>query len=553
MAKFDRLPYDKSIVDRSGSPRVRFASPDGLSWPSVSSWDFVHWHSFLSQHGWSVDEVKQYYYYDRFTYGFGLRHSDNDPFKWFYLPVPRAVDFHATKTPNILYGGAVGGTKSTTARWDAYRQCWSIPEFTALIMRRTHQELKRNHMKFVARESKRINDFVGREIMEWVPTEFELRFKHNNSVILFGHCQNEGDEEKYLSDEYDAFYPDEMATFLKQQILGVASRLRSVARDGVRLIPRLGGTSNPGGAHTLWMRDYFILRQLNEADAIEDPRYDAADYTYIHARLYDNPYLMDPDGTFSTYENRVYARGGTRARQLINGDWSAITGQFFEEFSHKHVGRLFIPPGTKVERWIDWGYSKPGICLWVAILPSGHLYIFHEYVFTKTLPSIVAKHIRAETVNLLNQHKGMRLGKTVGDPAMWGIDSGTGEAIERTFGRNGVVMQEGDNQRVLGWSRLREWYAIAPDGIPWMMIDPSCVYTVRTIPALVVDKNDPEDLETRGEDHAADAKRYGVMSRPSPDVSKLVSPVLYLPDSVGAMLNELQSAGATTRRSGQVA
>ena len=544
--KFSVLPVDPV------TGRTRFLSPDGRDWPSVPQWHFEHWHAFLSQHGWTEAQARQYFDFDRFTYGFGLRRSDDEPFRWFYLPTPRAVDYHASKVPNILYGGAVGGAKSTAARWDAYRQCWAVPEFTAIIMRRTHQELKRNHMKFVARESRRINDFLGQEVMEWVPTEFELRFKHNNSIILFGHCQNEGDEEKYLSDEYDAFYPDEMATFTKTQILGVSSRLRSVTRDGIRIVPRLGGTSNPGGANTLWMRDWFITRQLSEEDSLDNPRYDPAEYCYIHARLYDNPYLMDPDGTFTTYENRVYARGGARAKQLINGDWSVISGQFFEELSDKHFVDLYIPPGTKIERWIDWGYSKYGICGWVAILSSGHIHKFHEYPFTKTLPSDVAKNIAKETVNILKRYPGSRIGKSVGDPAMWGTDSGTGESIAQTFRKNGVSMIEGGNQRVLGWSRLREWFAIAPDGIPWLTISPRCRYTHRTLPSLIIDKNDPEDINTRSEDHAADELRYGVMARPSPTTLVGSSRVIYLPDSVQAMLDVLRGPSGV-RLPGQVA
>jgi len=543
--KFSELPVDPV------TGRTRFISPDGLDWPPVPAWHFNHWCAFLTQHGWTEAQARQYFDFDRFTYGFGLRRSDDDPFRWFYLPTPRAVSYHASKVPNILYGGAVGGAKSTAARWDAYRQCWAIPEFTAIIMRRTHQELKRNHMKFVARESRRINDFLGQELMEWVPTEFELRFKHNNSIILFGHCQNEGDEEKYLSDEYDAFYPDEMATFTKTQILGVSSRLRSVTRDGIRIIPRLGGTSNPGGANTLWMRDWFITRQLSEEDALDNPRYDPNEYCYIHARLYDNPYLMDPDGTFTTYENRVYARGGTRAKQLINGDWSVISGQFFEELSDKHFVDLYIPPGTKIERWVDWGYSNYGICIWAAILSSGHIHEFHEYPFTKTLPSDVAKNIVKETANILKRYPGSRIGRSIGDPAMWGTDSGTGESIAQTFRKHGVSMVEGDNQRVLGWSRVREWMALAADGIPWLTTSPRCRYIHRTLPALVIDKNDPEDINTRSEDHAADARRYGLMARPSPTVLTGSSRIIYLPDSVHSMLDVLRGPSGV-RLPGQV-
>jgi hypothetical protein len=43
-----------------------------------------------------------------------------------------------------------------------------------------------------------------------------------------------------------------------------------------------------------------------------------------------------------------------------------------------------------------------------------------------------------------------------------------------------------------------------------------CPNLVRTLLALVHDERKVEDCDTDGEDHAADAFRYGLMSRPSP-------------------------------------
>jgi hypothetical protein len=40
------------------------------------------------------------------------------------------------------------------------------------------------------------------------------------------------------------------------------------------------------------------------------------------------------------------------------------------------------------------------------------------------------------------------------------------------------------------------------------------VNIIRTLPALQHDLGDPEDCDTTGEDHAPDALRYGLMSRP---------------------------------------
>ena len=49
---------------------------------------------------------------------------------------------------------------------------------------------------------------------------------------------------------------------------------------------------------------------------------------------------------------------------------------------------------------------------------------------------------------------------------------------------------------------------------PTLKILSNCVNLIRTLPLLPLDKNNPEDVDTNAEDHAYDALRYGVMSRP---------------------------------------
>ena len=49
---------------------------------------------------------------------------------------------------------------------------------------------------------------------------------------------------------------------------------------------------------------------------------------------------------------------------------------------------------------------------------------------------------------------------------------------------------------------------------PRLTIFNTCANLIRTLPTLPLDKTDPEDVDTKAEDHAYDALRYGVMSRP---------------------------------------
>jgi len=524
---------------------VRFIPPDGKDeWKPVAEWVALDWSHWLQQHGWNQGRIHQYLSVDRYKYGFGLRRTDSSPFTWMYLPVPAAVPLHASTSPNLLYGGAAGGTKSHSTRWDAYRYCFSIPEYRSIIMRRTFEELRRNHIDKSVIEAEKINAWFGREVMQVVRSEHEIRFPLNNAKITFGHCQNVGDEEKYLGDEYDDFRPDEMATFEKEQIAGVQGRLRST-KPGIRA--RLVGTSNPGGAHTLWLKQWFIDRNVTKQ---ENARYRPADYQYIPARLYDNPWLMDPDGTFTEYENRLYMYSRQRRRQLLNGDWNAVTGQFFDEWAPgRLVGHVPIPAGCAIERWIDWGYSKPGVCHWVACLPNGRLYVFAEWVFSGTIASEVAKRIHQLTKDeVLPITKG-RLTRTIADPSMFAISGHTGESYADTFKKNHVSLTPGDNDRVLGWGRLRHWYRKHPDDAgAWLIYNPDCDYAIRTIPSLIHSTVDPEDLNTDGEDHAADADRYGVMARPSPSVIVRQRSIV-LPDSIRGMLRSLDQR---PRQIGQV-
>jgi len=504
-----------------------FPPPDGApTWPHVSRWEWEHWHHWLALSRWTEPQIAQYRE-DRDTYGIGIPPVDKrgrvveGPTRWLYRPTPKQVLLHNATAPNVLWGGAAGGSKSTGLRWDAYKRCLAMPGYRVLLMRRLATELIEHHLDLARRE---VEVFGARVV------ENEIRFP-NGSLIRGGHCQHPGDELRFLSIEYDCIDIDELATLEQSQANEIMSRARSSKEDVVALVRC---TSNPGGAHTLYVVDRWITKTISKTD---DPFYDPRDYVYIPARLYDNPYLMDPDGSFRTYEKRLGPLPPQRRDQLLNGDWSAITGQFFPEFHDRdlgqggHIRRVELPADCRVIRAIDWGYNNPGCCLWIALLDDGHIHVCHEYRFHQTLAADVAEKVARETTNL-------RVGVhySVIDPSAFNKTGHTGESVGETFARQHVACQPGDNTRVLGWQRLRHWLAKAPDGIPWLTIDPSCRYLRRTLPGLISDIKDPEDVNTEGDDHAADALRYAVMSRPSPKRTPL--PTRFAPDTIGYLRTE---------------
>lgn len=335
--------------------RVHFLPPKGNTrWPAVAAWTEVEWACWLSQVGWTPEQIAQYVDQDRFNYGVGLtpsgeRAGAHNAYEqgvvWLYKPTPKGVSLHATRhsaISNTLWGGAAGGTKSMSARWEAITLCM-FPfreDLRVIFVRRELEELRRTHLDKIDGEARRICAALGNPKAIKVTSQppvatFEL-VPGIVSKIIFAHCQTDGDEEKYLSEDYDLFVGDEATHLLWKQIVGFQGRVRNDPK--MDHIGRMILTTNPGGpSHAECVR-YFLDKDITAA---ENERYDPADYQFIQAALYDNPFYMDKDGTFTTYEKRLYMYRPDRRQQLLEGDWNAVVDQFFTAWNaNDHVRSL---------------------------------------------------------------------------------------------------------------------------------------------------------------------------------------------------------------------
>ena len=62
--------------------------------------------------------------------------------------------------------------------------------------------------------------------------------------------------------------------------------------------------------------------------------------------------------------------------------------------------------------------------------------------------------------------------------------------------------------RVTGWNMVHTYLRWDEDTDPQLLIFKTCPNMIRTLPTIVHDDLHPEDLNTKGEDHAADELRY---------------------------------------------
>ena len=119
------------------------------------------------------------------------------------------------------------------------------------------------------------------------------------------------------------------------------------------------------------------------------------------------------------------------------------------------------------------------------------------------------------------------------DPSAFRSDGGPTIAQRITTGSgNKIFFRPADNARVPGrgamggWDQVRARLVGDADGRPMMVFFSTCHDTIRTLPALQHDTARPEDVDTSGEDHAADDVRYACMSRPwaAPAKTAVVKP-----------------------------
>jgi hypothetical protein len=231
---------------------------------------------------------------------------------------------------------------------------------------------------------------------------------------------------------------------------------------------------------------------------------------FIPAMLTDNPYLMQT----GDYETMLLSLPEHQRKQLLEGNWDIAEGAAFPEFNRQiHVVEPFhIPSNWTKFRACDYGYGSYSAVVWFAVSPSEQLVIYRELYVSKVLAKDLAHMIlRAE------ENDGpLRYG--VLDSSCWHKRGDTGPSLAEQMIAEGCRWRPADRSagsRVSGKNELHRRLQLDPfTEQPRLVITSNCVNTIAQLPIIPLDKKNPEDIDTKAEDHLYDAIRYGVMSRP---------------------------------------
>ena len=410
------------------------------------------------------------------------------------FPSERQREFFLSRARHTAYGGARGGGKSWAMRRKFILLALRYPGLNLLLLRRTLPGLRENHLIPMQRE---LYGFAVYNSAERV-----FRFP-NGSRIKLGYCDTMQDVYQYQGQEYAVIGLEEATHFTEEQMRFLTTCNRTTRKD---FSPRMYYTCNPGNVGHAWVKRLFIDRLYAEN---ENPN----DYLFIPARIYDNKVLLEAD---PNYIRQLEALPEELRRAHLDGDWDVHAGQYFREFSRdRHVIEPFeIPSWWRRFRSMDWGYNDPCCVLWHAVDGENRVYTYRELYVRETRAGEVASMV-------LELSRGESISYTVASPDMWqkrgavlsGAGGFEGETLAELFTSSGLSLTPADNSRVPGWNRVRDFLAVAPDGRPNWLCFSDCRNLIRQLPALQFDQHNREDAAD-GDDHAPEALRYALMSRP---------------------------------------
>ena len=427
------------------------------------------------------------------------------------------TDFLSSSEREVLYGGAAGGGKSYAMLADPLHGL-NNPNFSGLLVRHTTEELREliqksqelypraiPGIKWSERKSQWIAPRGGRLWMSYLDKDMDVTRYQGQAFNWIGF-----DELTQWSSPYAWDY--------------MRSRLRSAYSKELGLYMR--ATTNPGGAGHQWVKKMFIdpspsrkpfwATNIETGDTITFPKGHSREgeplfkRRFIPASLFDNPYLSEG----GDYEAMLLSLPEHQRKQLLDGNWDVNEGAAFPEFNRKiHVIDPFkIPQSWARFRACDYGYGSHTGVLWIAVAPDDQLIVYRELYCSKVTATDLADMI----LDAEQEDGTIRYG--VLDSSLWHKRGDTGPSLAEQMNMKGCRWRPSDRSRgsrVAGKNELHRRLQVDEfTDAPRLVFMSTCINTISQLPAIPLDKNNSEDVDTKSEDHLYDALRYGIMTRP---------------------------------------
>lgn len=380
----------------------------------------------------------------------------------------------------------------------------------------------------------------------------------SGSQIRTGHLKDENAYTNYQGHEYDRILIEELTQIPDEKRYIMLKASNRSTHSGLK--PQMFLTANPGGVGHAWVKKRFIKYSDKEIRykpyEIYTDQY-GLNRIYVPAAVEDNPALMTADPMYVRQLDALKDTDYDLWKAWRRGDWSIIAGQAFREWNPLiHINNVPPFPLRDCKKFIgfDWGYSNWGVALWIAITPENQFGVQRYYVYRELWMQHQDPRQWAKQFKMLQNLDGVR--------DIWlphdCFNKEMGASIADIFQREGKMnikpagtLQKG--ARHMRKAILHSILADAIDGRPYLTMHSNCSMLADSIPELITDDNDPEDIDTESNDHGYDALTEALMmeaphlgnsggvsmSTPIPNLNtvrgwkpSIVYPGTYLPDDI---------------------
>lgn len=425
------------------------------------------------------------------------------------------TEFLAANEREVLFGGAAGGGKSYAILADALRDLPN-PNFRGLIVRRTTEELR----ELISKSQ----ELYPRALpgIKW--SERKSEWKHpSGGTLWMSFLERDQDVTRYQGQAFNYIAFDELTQWPTPFAWNyMRSRLRTTD-PSLKLYMR--ATTNPGGVGHFWVKKMFIdpapwreafwATDAETGETLVWPKGHSKEgqplfkRRFIPSKLSDNPYLY----ASGDYEANLLSLPEAERRRLLEGDWDIIEGNAFPEWNRKiHVIEPFeIPYDWRRFRACDYGYSSASAVLWFAVSPEEQLIVYRELYTSKKTAEDLAYEI-------LDLESDERISYGVLDSSCWHERGNRGPSIAEEMMNTGCRWIPSDRSRgarVSGKNQIHKRLQIDEyTDEPSLVFFSTCTNALAQLPVIPLDPKNPEDVDTKSEDHIYDALRYGCMSRP---------------------------------------
>lgn len=216
-------------------------------------------------------------------------------------PHPRQAHFLSlSDIPEVLYGGAAGGAKSSALLMAAL-QYSEVPGYAAIIFRRTFTDLS-----LPGGLMDRAREWLTGTDARW-SNEGHTWYFPSGASLTFGYMDSENAHFRYQGAEFQCICFDELTQFPEIQYKYLMSRLRRVKTMDVPL--RMRAASNPGGVGHAWVKQRFFTEALKNG------------CVFVASKLRDNPSI-----TYDEYASTLSHLPPVIRAQLLEGNWDVTDG-----------------------------------------------------------------------------------------------------------------------------------------------------------------------------------------------------------------------------------